>query len=113
MTFSTLFKTHENADCEKLQDIIRYLFYLGYDFRPTYIIERNFPSTVKIIPTLVINNNNQYCQEYIGLNEIIKYLEITTQKLNLLNEALKFAKNNPNYRIHDISTHKIGQIPFA
>jgi hypothetical protein len=39
MTFSTLFKTHENVDCEKLQDIVRYLFYLGYDFRPTYIIE--------------------------------------------------------------------------
>lgn len=54
--------------------------------------ERNFPSTVKILPTLVINNNNQYCQEYTGLNEIIKYLETATHKLNLLNEALKFAK---------------------
>ena len=100
---SILYKTHENDDCDTLQSIVRYMYAIKIgDIRPLSIIERNMPLNIKVLPTIVFYNG--YTIE--GLNNIVKYYEMSTNTLNLIDKANKFMELNPNYRITNNSTHK-------
>ncbi|QKF94545.1 hypothetical protein QKU48_gp1087 [Fadolivirus algeromassiliense] len=96
-----LYKIHGNFECDQLQNITRYLYYMGYDLRPNQIIERSFPSDIKVLPTIIINN-----YPLSGLNNIVDYYEKMLGIQNLLTNANKFCELNPNYKITDKSTHK-------
>ncbi|AYV81408.1 MAG: hypothetical protein Harvfovirus32_4 [Harvfovirus sp.] len=97
-----LFKKHEIPECETLLSITRYLWYKNIDVRPKNVIERNFPQKIKILPTIVLPN-----KEIIeGLDNIVNFYEQLFEIDNLENNALLFIKNNPNFRISDMSTHK-------
>lgn len=96
-----LYKIHGNPDCDKLQDITRYLYYRGFDLRPIQIIERSIPSNITTLPTILINGNN-----ISGLNNIILYYEKALNTKNLLVESDRFCELNPNYKITDKSTHR-------
>lgn len=99
---SLLYKIHEDNDCDTLLCIVQYLYAKGMgDFRPITIIERNMPKEIKVLPTIVINN-----QTIEGLQNIVCLYEKITNVDNLIDEANKFHSLNPNYRITDNSTHK-------
>lgn len=97
-----LFKQHDNIDCDTLLNISRYL-YAKYkiDIRPSMIIERNFPQDIKVLPSILINN-----KLIEGINNIVIYYENFLKLNDLKNLSAIFCKNNPNYRITDLSTHK-------
>jgi len=97
----TLYKVHENDDCDKFQNVVRYLYYKGFDIRPLQIIERNIPADITHLPTIIHNYNN-----IEGLNSIVLYYEKLLGMTNVLNNATDFCLKNPNYRINDRSTHK-------
>ena len=98
----TLYKIHEHVECNSFLDIVRYLYFLGYDIRPAQIYERNFPQKVNNLPTIFFSNNLSIS----GLDNIIKYYENIFKIKNLLEKSKKFIYDNPNYRITDTSTHK-------
>lgn len=97
-----LYKIHGNPECDKLQSITRYLYYKGFDLRPVQIIERSFPSYIKTLPTIQINDVS-----ISGLNNIVQYYEKILNIQNLLLESNKFCKLNPNYKITDKASHKM------
>src|ERR1700742_1724837 len=95
-----LYKIHENSDCAKFLDIVRYLYTIGYDIRPLNIIERNIPSHIINLPSIEFNNII-----INGLNNIIKFYERILKIDNLMEKTENFILLNPNYRISDNSTH--------
>lgn len=98
-----LYKVHENDDCDKFQNIIRYLYYKGTDLIPLQIVERNFPFDINTnnLPIIYYNNN-----KIEGLVNIIHYYEKLLNLTNILHDSTEFCTKNPNYRINDRSTHK-------
>lgn len=66
------------------------------------IIERNFPSNITQLPTIILNG-----QVICGLQNIINTYENMFNITDLINKAKTFRDLNPNYKIHDKSTHKI------
>ena len=71
------------------------------DIRSINIVERNFPSIIDKLPTLVFPNRT-----LPGLNEIITFYENDLHVTDLITKSKNFVDKNPNYRITDISTHK-------
>ena len=103
MKSSILYKTHENKDCDTLQSIVRYMYAIkNLDIRPISIIERNMPSYITHLPTIILQDG---CR-LEGLNNIVIYYEKLTNTLNLIENANMFNKLNGEYRITDNSTHK-------
>lgn len=98
---SLLYKQHENPDCDQLLKVVRYLYSIGYDTMPSLIIERNFPSHITVLPTIIIGQNY-----YVGIDNIVKYYEQTLKIDDLVNKANIFAQNNPNYRARQKATQK-------
>ena len=97
-----LFKIHDDGDCDKLQNVVRYLFAMNIaDIRPINIIERLFPENITVLPSMMIDQNN-----ICGLPNIIAYYERLLHESDLVNRAEKFALKNPNYRINQKYTHK-------
>lgn len=90
-----LYKIHENEDCNTLQQIVRFLYVHGIDFRPLAIIERDFPSSITEYPTLIDYEN----VIFKGLDEIVTYIERKTNSKNIVEKAISFHKKNPEYRI--------------
>lgn len=108
----TLYKRHENKDCQKLLDVVRYLYYKGFDFRPRTIIERwnnaplyhnnteyNQEYTI-IPPTINITHEGDACWLY-GLNSIVELFERLSGIMYLLEKSENFMKLNPRFRIVD------------
>lgn len=79
--------------------IVQYMYSLGYDLRPKRIVERNHPIDVCILPCIHDLSNNKY---YRGMREIICFYEncFSIKSNDLLEKALIFKKNNPDYRIN-------------
>ena len=100
---STLYKIHENPDCDILQSIVRYMYVMKLgDARPICIVERNMPTNITILPTIIMKNGNKI----EGIDNISNYYEKLTNTTDLIKKACQFNKLNPNYRIGDNSTHK-------
>jgi len=94
-----LYKIHENSDCLSLLSVVRYLHGVHQiDIRPSQIIERRFPSEVKYLPTIeyIINGQPYYLG---GLQNIINLFEKYYGIDNLLESAIQWTKDNPNYRV--------------
>ena len=97
-----LYKIHDNDDCDKLQNIVRYLYAMDIaDIRPKTIIERNFPLNITQLPTIHI-----FGFTIFGLQNITSYYEKLLNQTNLLVKSTEFANLNPNYRINQKYTHK-------
>lgn len=98
-----LYKNHDNYDCNILQAIVRYLYAAhNIDIRSTAIIERNIPSHITILPTIVLSNNNHIR----GIYNIANYYEHLFGLNNLISNATLFNQLNPHFRITDNSTHR-------
>jgi hypothetical protein len=78
--------------------IVQYLHSLNIDARPNKIYECNYPANIISIPS-ILDLDTQIL--YTGLLECIKYYEIQTKLSDLLNKAIDFNRNNPNYRINN------------
>ncbi len=101
-----LFKIHDDEDCDKFQNIVRYLFAMNIaDIRPLNIIERLFPENITVLPSMIVGQNI-----ISGLHNIIAYYERLLNESDLVNRAERFAQKNPNYRINQKYTH--GGISF-
>lgn len=97
-----LYKVHGRRDCDLLQIITRYVYWLGYDIRPNTIIERCFPEDISVLPSIV-SNNGKFIE---GLDMIVTHYENVLKVNDLLNKSLAFNNVNPGYKITDRSTHK-------
>lgn len=97
-----LYKQNGTNDTQTLLNIVRYLYTQGYDIRADTIIERNFPSSVDQLPTLLLPQN----QVLKGLKNINSYYENLTKISDLANKANNFDKLNPDYRITLPHTHR-------
>lgn len=98
-----LYKVHENADCDILQSIVRYLYAIKVgDIRPISIVERNMPPNIKVLPTIVFQNG--YTLE--GINNIANYYEKLSNTSNLINKSVAFCQQNPDFRINNNYTQK-------
>lgn len=87
----TLYK--KPIDTETLA-IVRFLHHSGYDTRPTYIIERNYPSWVTDLPSI-------YDGDYhIGMEACIQFFENKTHIENIKEKSAEFLLQNPKYRIN-------------
>ncbi len=87
MRSSTLYKTHENEDCDTLQSLVRYLYAANLgDIRPITIIERSMPTNITQLPTIILKNGTKI----EGIADIITYYENLTKTTNLLAKAKKF-----------------------
>lgn len=76
--------------------LVQYCFSLGYDLRPQICIERNHQITT--LPSIYDLDQQQW---FYGLDQIVKYFETHTAISSLLDKALNFKKQNPDYRIGD------------
>ena len=93
-----LYKVHEDEDCDKFLNIVRYLHAIfRIDILPITIKERSFPSNIKVLPTIIVNKNLMM----EGINNITSYYEKKININNLLDKSDKFIKLNQNYRITD------------
>jgi len=103
-SMATLFKIHEDADCEKLLYLVRYLSAREkIDIRPKYIVERNFPDLIDgVVPSLIVDQ-----VLYQGLDSIVEYYEEKLGLKNLLYKSEAFRKRYADYRVSDDSTHRL------
>jgi len=76
--------------------IVRYIYYTGINLQPTTCIERNYPESITEIPSILDHDINQI---HTGLSNVIKYYEDKTGITNLLEKSLKFAEENPDFKI--------------
>lgn len=90
---SRLYKDHGGEDCVTMLKIVRFLHWKGVDIRPLEIHERNFPSSITILPTIIINGTH-----IEGLNNIATYYESVFNVSELITKSIGFDLNNPNYR---------------
>jgi hypothetical protein len=102
MKSTILFKQHDIPDCETLLSITRYLWFNKIDVRPLNVIERNFPNNIKVLPSILLPNG----QLLEGLRAIVEFYEKKFGIDNLAYKSIMFIKQNPKYRITDLSTHK-------
>ena len=75
--------------------IVQYLHFHKIHFLPSAIIERNYPSFVTELPT-IIYNNTIYC----GLSEVVALYEQISGIVDLLEKSKLFKKENPKYTIN-------------
>ncbi len=87
----TLYKNSEQYDTLFM---VQYMYHCGISFLPNTIYETNFPSNIKVIPTIKYNNTL-----YEGSQQITALYEQISGISNLLNKAKQFKNNNPEYRI--------------
>ena len=97
-----LYKIHEDDNCDKFLNIVRFLYAHGYDIRPHNVIERNFPDNITVLPTIITNNHSLI----IGIDNITTFYENLLDMSDLAQLADTFCIQNPNFRISDPSTHK-------
>ena len=76
--------------------IVQYLSFLGQPCLPSQIIERNHPAWVTDLPSILADDG----KVYIGLRECEQYYCKTSGESNLLDRAVAFKTNNPNYRVN-------------
>ena len=74
--------------------IVQYLHYNNINALPNAIIERNHPSFVTTLPTIVYEN-----MIYSGIEEVVYFYEKISGISNLLDKALEFKHKNPKYTI--------------
>lgn len=97
-----LYKIHDNVDCIIMQNIVRYLnFTYNIRYLPSIIIERNIPENINV-PTIIINDNI-----IEGIHNIAIFFENKFNINNLIQHASEFAEKYPDYRIKDMSTHRL------
>jgi len=95
-----LYKVHDIPDCAKLLKIVRYLYGAHQiDIRPEQILERNFPSYIKTIPSIEYWDRNNQVYHLHGLPEIVDMFEKSYHIDNLVERAEIWTKENPNFRI--------------
>ncbi len=98
-----LYKIHEDDNCSKFLDIIRYLYAVhSVDVRPQLIYESSFPPEITTVPTIVMKDGTKFT----GLTRIVNFYESNINVYNLLARATEFTQKNPDYRITDKSTHR-------
>ncbi len=106
-----LYKQNGTDDTVTLLNIVRYLYTQGYDIRADTIVERNFPTSIKQLPTIILKDTEgtEGTEGNIvlnGLREISNYYESITEIKELCNKGIAFDKLNPDYRITLSYTHK-------
>lgn len=74
--------------------IVQFLHSIGINFQPSLVIERNYPSFVTDLPTIVHNN-----MIYSGIEKVISFYEQNSGITNLLEKAKEFKMQNPKYTI--------------
>ena len=74
--------------------IVQYLHSQNITFLPNVIIERNYPSYVTELPTILYNR-----KLYIGIDICIKLYETYSGIDNILEKADEFKRLNPTYTI--------------
>lgn len=92
-----LYTVHEDSDCKILQNIIRFLFVHGIDFRPLNIIDYNYPHYINTYPTIIDYQNGIL----VGLDKIVKNIERKINKSDIIIKSDLFNKMYPDYRIND------------
>jgi len=111
----TLFKEPESKDDSLItQDIVRYVYCkFRKDIRPTNIIERDYPADINNqLPSILVWVDDEHSfeeeqtNEYIiGGTNVIEWFENTLNIPNLVNAAINWSKENPDYRINDDHDH--------
>lgn len=79
--------------------IVQYLHSLNIHILPASIIERNHPSFITELPTIIHKNKDGSLHTYSGLHQVICFYEEISGISNLLEKANEFKKNNPKYTI--------------
>lgn len=74
--------------------IVQYLHYCGIVFLPHTIFERNHPSFVKELPSILYQD-----KLYSGLHQVISLYESVSKIDHLLEKANTFKQANPKYTI--------------
>lgn len=74
--------------------IVQYLHSINIFFLPDTIIERNHPSFIKELPSIIYKD-----KLYSGLEEVITLYESYSNIENLLEKAIEFKEKNPKYTI--------------
>lgn len=75
-------------------NIVQYLHSQNINFLPNVIIEKNYPSYVTELPTILYDK-----KLYIGIDICVKLYETYSGIDNLLEKANEFKKLNPKYTI--------------
>jgi hypothetical protein len=76
--------------------IVQYAYYRGIDIQPKACVERNYPSYVNEIPSLLDVKENVL---YEGIDEVVNYYEKISGIPDILTKATAFKKDNPKYAI--------------
>lgn len=97
-----LFTSYDNKDCDKLQNVVCYLYFLGKVIRSVHIVENNFSQFITMLPTIITPSN----QKISGLNAIMTYIEVFTKEISLLKRSKEFFAKNPIHCTNDLTIHK-------
>lgn len=108
----TLFKSAiSEGPCETTQQLVRYIhFKLSLDFRPTNIIEREYPIEINnTLPSVLIWDSKEYILG--GDNVLHWYYELVKENIDLdydefIAVGREWSVQNPDYRINDHLQHK-------
>lgn len=76
--------------------IVQYLHFLGIAVRPLICVEREHPSWVSDLPSILIPSTGE---RFIGLDECVQFYEQVSGVNGVLEEATEFKKKHPEYRI--------------